>query len=131
MTIWIDRLGENIVSSPPFCFCLFGLMFFGVFSSGTSMRRRFNIFEVFSDIKKSFSDIRNSNSWYKQITVIFWYQEIDFLISLRVCHIPWNPSIITSVFVFFGRKSKQGNVIWKRRIMGPLGKISRTIECLD
>ena len=50
------------------------------------MRRRFNIFEVFSDIKKSFSDIkkwifdirkwffdiRYLNSWYKKITVIFW-----------------------------------------------------------
>ena len=33
------------------------------------------------DIRKWFFDFRNSNSWYKKITVIFWYQEIDFLIS--------------------------------------------------
>lgn len=55
------------------------------------MGRRFNISEVFSDIRKWFwvwktklydikklmnCDIRNSNSWYQKITSIFWHPQI-------------------------------------------------------
>ena len=41
---------------------------------GSSMRHRFNMFEVFSDIKKS-------NSSYQKKQVIFLYQAFEFLIS--------------------------------------------------
>ena len=53
-----------------------------------SMRRRFIIFDLFLILKiqffyirKWFFDIINSNSWSKKITVIFWNEENDFLIS--------------------------------------------------
>ena len=62
--------------------------------SPATMRRRFNIFEVFSDMKKSFSDIKISKfliseKWFFDIIKsIFWFQElffdikkIEFLIS--------------------------------------------------
>ena len=87
------------------------------------MRRRFNVFEVFSDIKisfsdiikigifdinKWFSDIKKSNSSYQKNKLFFniknlnlWYQKIIFLIKKNLRVLFWYQKMISWYQIFY------------------------------